>query len=300
MTLVSIVVPTRNRAHLLPETVASVREQRFTDWELIIVDEASTDETQRYLRTLRDPRIRSIRRDEAGGPSIARNDGFALARGELVMFLDDDDLLRPDALVRLTEALRAHPESPAASGACRLFHDNGDSVRVWRPDTKVTRVMWREFLYGWWSNSGQNLYRSSVIRELGGFDPTFFAVQDRKLWLQVARRGPICVLPCVVMEYRQHAKQITKRPDIQEERLRCWEQFIESLPASERAECRRIRRSAELSAGAERARGDGRFATATRLQLGAILSARSLVASPLLRRPFWWGLRKALLRQHAP
>jgi glycosyltransferase involved in cell wall biosynthesis len=300
MTLVSIVVPTRNRAHLLPETVASVLEQRLTDWELIIVDEASTDETQRYLRTLRDPRIRWIRRDEAGGPSVARNDGFALARGELVMFLDDDDLLRQDALVRLTDALRAHPESPAASGACRLFHDNGDSVRVWRPETKVTRIMWRELLYGWWSNSGQNLYRSAVIRELGGFDPSFLAVQDRKLWLQVARRGPICVLPWVVMEYRQHAVQITKRPDIQEERLRCWEQFIDSLPASERAECRRIRRSAELSAEAERARGDGRFASAARLQLGAFLSARSLVASPLLRRPFWWGLKKALLRQRAP
>ena len=300
MTLVSVVVPTHNRRHLLVEAVASVREQSFTDWELIIVDEASSDDTPQYLRALRDPRIRSIRRDVAGGPSVARNDGFALARGELVMFLDDDDLLRPYALARLTDALREHPDALAASAACRIFHDNGDSVRVWRPDTSVTRIIWPELLFGWWSNSGQNLYRSAVVREIGGFDPAFFFVQDRALWLQVARRGPVCVLPFVSMEYRQHTAQITKRPHIQLERERCWAQFIESLPPSERARCGRIRRSAELSAGAETARVAGEFGKATRLQLGAMLSAPRLLASPLLRRPLWWGLKKSLLGVRTP
>jgi glycosyltransferase involved in cell wall biosynthesis len=300
MTLVSVVIPTRNREHLLPETVSSVREQRFTDWELIIVDEASTDGTPQYLHTLHDPRIRWIRREEAGGRSVACNDGLALARGELVMFLDDDDLLRPDALTKLTDALHAHPDSPAASTACRLFRDDGDSVRVWRPETAVTRTIWRELLFGWWANSGQNLYRSDVVREIGGFDPQFYFVQDRALWLRVARRGPVCVLPSVGMEYRQHPGQMTKLPNIQRERESCWRQFIESLPASERAECWRIRRSAELSAQAELARGAGRYATAARFQLGAILSAPRLLASPLLRRPFWWGLKKSMLRQRAP
>jgi glycosyltransferase involved in cell wall biosynthesis len=67
MTTVSVVVPTLNRRALLSETIASVLEQRFTDWELIVVDEASTDDTQDYLRTLHDPRIRSVRRAVAGG-----------------------------------------------------------------------------------------------------------------------------------------------------------------------------------------------------------------------------------------
>ena len=300
MTAVSVVVPTHDRRALLAESVASVLDQRFADWELIIVDDGSADDTPRYLETLRDARIRWIRRDEAGGPAVARNDGFALARGELVMFLDDDDLLRPDALTRLTDALRDHPDAVAASGACRLFHENGDSVRVYRPERSYTRSIWRELLFGWWSNSGQNLYRTSIVRELGGFDPTFFVVEDRKLWLQVARRGPVCVLPFVSMEYRQHEVQLTKRPNIVVERERCWAEFIDSLPASERAACRRIRRSGELSAAAERARAEGRFARATRLQLGAMASAPGLVGSPLLRRPFWWGLKKSLLRQTAP
>jgi glycosyltransferase involved in cell wall biosynthesis len=300
MTTVSVVVPTLDRRALLSETIASVLEQRFTDWELIVVDEASTDDTQDYLRTLHDPRIRSVRRAVAGGRSVACNDGFALARGELVMFVDDDDLLRPDAIARLVAALREHPDALAATAACRLFHENGDSVRVWRPETSFTRSIWRELLFGWWSNSGQNIYRAAVVREIGGFDPSLRCVMDRRLWLDVARRGLVCVLPFVAMEYRQHAGQMTKWPNIDAERERLWAQFIESLPPSQQSHGRRIRRSAELSARAERAREAGEFSAAARLQLGAIASAPTLLASPLLRRPFWWGLKKALLRQRAP
>jgi glycosyltransferase involved in cell wall biosynthesis len=248
MTTVSVVVPTRDRRALLSETVASVCDQRFADWELIIVDEASADDTQDYLRGLRDPRIRSIRRDVAGGRSVACNDGFALARGELVMFVDDDDLLRPDAIERLVASLRENPDALAATAACRLFHENGDSVRVWRPETSYKGSIWREFLFGWWSNSGQNIYRTEVVREIGGFDPTLKCVMDRRLWLDVARRGAVCVLPFVTMEYRQHAGQMTKWPNIDAERERLWAQFIASLPPHQQREGRRIRRSAERSA----------------------------------------------------
>ena len=211
MTLVSVVIPTRNRRALLSETVASVLEQGVSDWELIIVDEASTDGTPEYLGALRDPRIRSTRHPEVRGLSAARNTGLALAGGALVMFLDDDDLLRADAIAMLRRALERHPDALAASGACRLFDEDGDSSRVYRPSRELSRNIWREVLFGWWSNSGQNMYRTAVVREIHGFDTTLYGAQDRMLWLEIARRGNVCLVPGVAMEYRQHATQMTKR-----------------------------------------------------------------------------------------
>ena len=299
MTTVSVVIATRNRRALLSETIATVQEQSFGDWELIVVDDASTDDTPAYLTTLRDSRIRSIRREVHGERSAARNAGLAAARGTFVMFLDDDDLLRANALEALVGALAAEPNAVAAAGACRILQRNGDSVKVYRPAKQVTRVIWRELLFGWWSNSGQNLYRTATVRDAGGFDPALSLCEDRKLWLAVAAGGPVCVVPVVAMEYRQHDGQ-SKAPNVDEIRRSVWSEFIASLDSHQQREARRIRRAADLVDRAERSRGEHRFGDALADQLRACLLAPSLVASPLTGRPLWWGVKKSLLRVSAP
>lgn len=300
MTLVSIVIPTRNRRALLPETIATVFEQSVSDWELIVVDDGSVDDTLSYLRTITDARIRFIRLEESEGASAAKNAGLALARGEFCMFLDDDDLLRSDALDLLCAALSATPEVLAASGACRLFHENGDSSRVYRPASASVRSIWREVLFGWWSNSGQHLFRTQVVREVGGFDVSLRATQDRQLWLDVSRRGRVCLVPDVVLEYRQHPNQMPKGADVEAERQFIWNRFVESLPAKHHAEGRRIRRAAALVALAEEARARRAFTLATARQLRALFTAPQLLLSPLLARPLWWTLKKSLLRRAVP
>ena len=300
MTLVSIIVPTRNRCALLRETLASVCDQTVGDWELIVVDEQSTDGTAAYLASLHDPRIRHARHDQARGLSAARNTGLAMANGELVMFVDDDDLLRADAVAMLRSALTEHPQALAASAACRLFHEDGDSSRVYRPTTAECRIIWREVLFGWWSNSGQNMYRTATVREIGGFDTGLRAVQDRRLWLEVARRGTVCLLPRVSMEYRQHATQMTKSAGIAIERELIWERFITSLPANEQREGRRIRRAAVLTADAEAARTAGRFLDGARLQAAAFLAMPPFLVSPLVARPMYWNFKKCLQRRAYP
>ncbi|HYW49181.1 MAG TPA: glycosyltransferase family A protein [Gemmatimonadaceae bacterium] len=300
MTLVSIIVPTHDRRALVRETLASVHEQTVTDWELIVVDDASSDDTTAYLETLTDPRIRTARHDTVRGVSAARNTGLALARGELVMFVDDDDLLRPDAVAMLRQALGDHPHALAASAACRLFHADGDSSRVYRAARADCRTIWREVLFGWWSNSGQNMYRTSVVRDIGGFDTSLRFVQDRMLWLEVARRGPVCLVPRVAMEYRQHSAQLTKSPGIEVERQQIWTRFIHSLPSAQQPEGRRIRRAAELSARAEAARAASRFAEGARLQVAAFAAVPGFLFSPLVARPMYWNLKKCLQRRTFP
>jgi glycosyltransferase involved in cell wall biosynthesis len=300
MTTVTVVIPTLNRRVFLSEAIATLMSQTCPSWELIVVDDGSTDETRRYLEAQSDPRIRFVIRESSGGPSIARNAGLAAAHGDLIMFLDDDDLLRPETLARLSEALLAHPEALAATAACRLYTENVGSLKVYHLSQPYTGIIWRELLFGWWANSGQNLYRTAVVRDIGGFDPALINVQDRKLWLEVARRGPVCVLPFVAMEYRQHARQISKNDGIPAQRQKIWAEFIAGLPAPAQREARGIRRAAELVEQSVQSRADCRFARALRLQLRACLAGPWLVTSPLTRRPLWWGIKKCLLRVSAP
>ena len=300
MTSITVVVPTLNRRVLLSETIATVMAQTCDDWELIVVDDGSTDDTREFLEDQRDPRVRHIVRETQGGPSVARNAGLAEARGDFIMFLDDDDLLRPQTLKRLSDALRAHSEAVAATAACRLYTENVGSLKVYHPPHPHTGIIWRELLFGWWANSGQNLYRTAVVRAIGGYDPHYFNVDDRKLWLQVAWRGQVCVLPFVAMEYRQHARQISKNDGIPAQRQKMWSEFIAGLPSRLQPEAAGIRRAGELVQASVECRANRRFLRALPLQVRACLAAPWLVTSPLTRRPLWWGIKKCLLRVTTP
>jgi glycosyltransferase involved in cell wall biosynthesis len=292
---VSVVIATRNRCMLLSEAIATVLDQSFTDWELIVVDDASTDGTAEYLTTLRDNRIRALIQEARAERSAARNRGLETAHGEFVMFLDDDDMLRSDALLNLVRALTGNPTAVAATGPCRILQVSGDSVKVYFPFHSSTRHIWRELLSGWWANSGQNLYRTATVREAGGFDPAAEVCEDRKLWLNVARRGPVCLVPQVAMDYRLHAGQ-SKPPNVDDVRKRVWSEFVASLPHRDRRQAIRTREAAEFVDRAMRARERREFGSALWLQVRACVRAPWLVSSPLTGRPMWWAVKKALIR----
>ena len=103
---ISVVVPTRNRSRLLAVTLRSALAQRGIDFEIIVVDEASSDDTQAVIGSFNDPRIRAIRHDTPQGVSAARNRGIDEARGAWLAFLDDDDLWAPDKLARQLSTAR--------------------------------------------------------------------------------------------------------------------------------------------------------------------------------------------------
>ncbi|MGQ9506353.1 MAG: glycosyltransferase family 2 protein [Candidatus Bathycorpusculaceae bacterium] len=102
--LISVIVPTYNRAHLLPRAIRSVITQTYSNFELIIVSEGSTDNTSEVVKSFKDPRIIYLGYKEGPkGPNFARNRGLASAKGDLITFLDDDDELVPDALQTIVD-----------------------------------------------------------------------------------------------------------------------------------------------------------------------------------------------------
>jgi glycosyltransferase involved in cell wall biosynthesis len=127
--LVSIVIPTRNRARLLGQALRSARGQTWRDCEIVVVDEASDDDTPAMLS--RDfPDVRVIRHAVARGPAGARNAGVAAARGDWVFFWDDDDLMHPGHLAALMQAQHAAPAGTLVSGRVRSFVVMDGEVRL--------------------------------------------------------------------------------------------------------------------------------------------------------------------------
>jgi glycosyltransferase involved in cell wall biosynthesis len=279
---VSIVIATRNRRAMLADAVNSVQAQAGVDWELIVVDDASTDGTWDFLSGLHDPRIRCFRQEKQYERSAARNLGLTNSRSEFIIFLDDDDLLWPKTLSVLKDALEKYPDSVAAIGArWDWFVDGHYGRRDVHPRFMRRRHIFDELLFGWSAVSGQNLYRTEVVRDVGGYDISLNICEDRDLWLRVAGKGLVLLCPEIVMTYRVHRGQW--RPDnLLQIRERVARRAIRNLPRPERRRALIFRWCTALVQQAEDAIRAGRYAAGIGLTVRAFAAAPRLFTSPLI------------------
>ena len=291
--LVSVVVPTHSRRTWLQETLDSVRRQSFHDWECLVVDDASDDDTWPWLQTLDDGRFRSFRFDTSQERSRARNRGLREARGRYVLFLDDDDLLPPDALQRHVEALQPSPRAFGSAGGAELFWPDG-SRRRWKVmPRRLLRDVTLDIVFGWVPVSGQWLLSRSLLLQVGGWREDMSYAEDHELLLRLSRLGPAVIVPGVVHYYRCHDQW---RPDgfsrlMDEVR----EQAIAALSEPLRSRCRHALEARRLRDTAEQAYEDGRLLRAVRLYGRMLRLSPRLFTSPLTRDDLLPPLLKASL-----
>lgn len=190
MPQVSIIIPTYNHAHFLPYAIESVLQQTFDDWEVIIVDDGSTDDTCAVVAMLEGPRIRYVYQLNRG-PNSARNMGLRLARSDLIALLDADDLWGPLYLQTMVARLERSSVGVAVYGGYGFRNEKG--VPIGREITKVvpSQACYLELLKGNWLSSSAILLRRSVFREVGDFDETLRASEDFDMWLRIAKRFPV-------------------------------------------------------------------------------------------------------------
>ena len=193
----SIVIPTCNRAGTVERALRSVAAQTFNDYEVIVVDDGSTDSTPAFLETVRDPRYRVFRNDRSLGVSAARNRGVEAATGQWIAFLDDDDVMRPQALAMLHDRLTSCPqldfvwggrlvhEIDAAGRYIALREDNWNGV----PST-VSGSAFLNLVLHIATNSAFTI-RRAVLQAVGGFDEQLRMSEDRDLFIGLAQRGYI-------------------------------------------------------------------------------------------------------------
>lgn len=224
MPLVSVVIPTRNRAHFLPASVRSALDQTIQDIEVLVIDNGSTDGTAEVISSLASNDSRVIALTCATpGPAPTRNLGLAHARGLWVAFLDDDDLWAPDALSSLLDSTSAETQS-IAGRAVSFSSETGSvsadeilaapasfAVRPWpacpfKSPVTLVDLLWRARI-----PTDAAVFRASVLRELGGFDESYQVAEDYELWLRLAWRREIVVRNRNVLLCRHHRVQLTAR-----------------------------------------------------------------------------------------
>lgn len=184
--LVSIIVPTYNRAHLLPRAVGGVLAQTYDRFELLIIDDCSTDNTAEVVEGFGDARIRYIRQPKNGGVSAARNRGLREAKGELIAFLDSDDEWVPEKLARQVDLVRRRPDKVGLFYTGVLTYgaegDRQIEVPVHRGD------VWREMLHrNAIHGTSSTMLRREVVEMVGYFDETLPAIEDFDYWTRIAR-----------------------------------------------------------------------------------------------------------------
>lgn len=198
---VSIIIPTYNRADILPRAIDSVLGQTFSDFELYIVDDASTDETEAVVRSYNDDRLRYIRHESnRGSGGIARNTAIDQVTGEYVAFLDDDDVWRP---TKLEKQVALFEDSPHDVGLiyCWMNYLDGETV-VERRHPERRGYIFREMLdRNAITNASTLLVRSEVFSDIGGFDPTLPRGIDSDFIRRVAKEYKVDYVPEVLVEY---------------------------------------------------------------------------------------------------
>jgi GT2 family glycosyltransferase len=211
MPLVSVVVPSHNRARLLRRTLQSILAQHLRDLEVVVVDDGSTDDTAGVAAAL-DPRVVVHRSQRPEGVSAARNRGIASARGAWVAFCDDDDLWSPEKLARQLTAAEEARAGWVYAGDVNV-DDTLQVLSGGRPPDPATVMSllprWNPIASG-----GSNvLVRSSVLASAGGFDSTLRRTEDWDLWIRLSRTGPPAWVCAPLVAYRFHGGNVAANPD---------------------------------------------------------------------------------------
>ncbi len=206
MAFVTVVVPTHNRARLLGRTLRSICAQQSVDFEVVVVDDGSTDDTA-AVAAAADPRVKVICNPRPCGVSVARNIGITAARGDWIGFCDDDDLWAPDKLAAQLSAADEARLGWVYSGDVNV--DYQSRVLFGSPPHCPAEVTDLLRHHNPLSSGGSNVViRADVLAATGGFDPGLRRTEDWDLWLRLTSTGPPAWVCRPLVAYRFHSLNI--------------------------------------------------------------------------------------------
>jgi glycosyltransferase involved in cell wall biosynthesis len=203
------VIPTYRHRDFLLQSIESVHSQTFNDCEIIVVNDGSPDDTAAILQPMvKAGTIRYVEQPNQG-QATARNRGLAMAKGQFVAFLDDDDLWPPDKLEWQVRLLDQNPQLSAVAGGLLFIDEKGGELD--RFPLSAGAVTFESLFDGNpFFSPGQTLIRTDRLRAIGGFDPSMSAADDYDVWFRLAKTGGIEAIDRVSLLYRQHPLNASK------------------------------------------------------------------------------------------
>jgi glycosyltransferase involved in cell wall biosynthesis len=210
---VSVYIPTYNYGRFLAEAIQSVLDQTFQDWELIVVDDGSTDNTREVVDAFQDPRIHYIYQENQGNPA-ARNTALRLVKGEYVACLDADDILFSEKLEKQVAQLDSLPPTVGlVYGDVYLFnHEDGAIIcRFLQGRTPPRGRIFDELLDvdGWFISDTASLIRREVFDRVGLYDPSVLTYEDWMMWVRIASVYEVEALDEPLARCRRHSSNLS-------------------------------------------------------------------------------------------
>jgi glycosyltransferase involved in cell wall biosynthesis len=211
MPKISVIIPTYNRSELLKEAIKSVLNQSYSDFEIIVVDDGSTDDTRAVVTSYNSSKIIYFFQENRGRSS-ARNRGIKLARGEYVAFLDSDDIFMPNKLELQAGFLDenesygmvySYAKNVDEDGQCLAHHYDGNLSGLVYPDML--------FIKNNFITTPTVMVRAKILSEIGGFDIKMHMCEDLDLWRRIARKYKVMQLTEVLAHVRIRSHE---KPDI--------------------------------------------------------------------------------------
>jgi hypothetical protein len=202
-------MPVRDGRPFVASAIRSVLTQSFSEFELVVVDDGSSDGTDHILRRAAhlDSRVRVLSQSRLGLVA-ALNTGLEKARGELIARMDADDLAYPNRLERQVAFMREHPRVGALGTATRIIDWRGNvrgAVRYPTHDRQIRQVLRTRMAFC----HPTTIARATLLNHVGGYRPAFIAAEDYDLWLRLAERTTLANLPEPLLAYRAHRRQVS-------------------------------------------------------------------------------------------
>ncbi len=232
MPLISVIIPTYNRAYCLKRAIDSVLTQTFQNYELMIVDDGSTDETQKVLKAYQDERLRIFTLAKNRGVSASRNVGIAKAKGQWVAFLDSDDEWLPQKLQRQYDDLQHFPHAGVYL-TDEIWMRNAKRVNPHAKHQKHEGWIFERSLHLCLIAPSTALIPKYVFQHVGLFDESLPVCEDYDLWLRITARYPVRLLNEKLMRrYGGHTDQLSHRWGHDCHRVRSLCKILHSVPLS--------------------------------------------------------------------
>lgn len=202
--LVSVVIPTYNYGHFIDEAVQSVLNQSFRDFEIIVVDDGSTDNTNALLAR-HSEHIRYVRQTNSG-VSAARNRGIKEARGKFIAFLDADDYWLPEKLLEQLKVFDDHPDVGMVYSLFYFFESETHSIIGYKPIIECHRgFVLKEMFVSCMVGSPTPLIKRKVFDEVGPFKEELRGTEDYEMWLRICAHYKLDFVPKYLAMYRVHS-----------------------------------------------------------------------------------------------
>jgi glycosyltransferase involved in cell wall biosynthesis len=223
--LVSVIIPTYNRGWILKEAIESVQFQTYRNFELIIVDDGSTDNTREVLEEFKEELV--VIRQKNKGVSAARNKGVSFSRGTLIAFLDSDDLWKPEKLANQVAFFESNPEIHICQ-TDEIWIRKGKRVNPKKYHQKPSGMIFEQSLSLCLVSPSAVMMKKKLFHEAGGFDESFPACEDYDLWLRIGCRYPVpLIAKKLVIKRGGHEDQLSRYPGLDKHRIMALIKIIE-------------------------------------------------------------------------